>query len=143
MTELPTAQCTAQQLVEAFPWESAPKYPLRDRDAVHGDGIQRRVTSLGMEQVLTAPRSPWQSTYAERQIGSIRREYLDHVIVLSEDHLRRLLASPFHHNHRWYTYLSPNMDCPDTRPVQPLAQGSVAVFPEVGGLHHHYKRVAT
>ena len=83
VTEQPTAQWTGQQLVEAFPWERA-RYLLRDRAAVSGAWFQRRVTSLGMEQVLTAPRSPWQNAVAERRIGSIRRECLDHAMILSE-----------------------------------------------------------
>ena len=100
------------------------------------------MTSLGMEQVLTALRSPWQDPYAERLIGSIRGECLDLVIVLSEGHLQRVLASYFQYCYRWRTHLSLTMDCPDTRPVQPPAQGAVVAFPEVGGLHHHYERVA-
>ncbi len=142
VTEHPTAQWTAQQLVEAFPWDTAPKYLLCDRDAVYGEGFQRRIKSLGVEQVLTAPRSPWQNAYAERVIGSIRRECLDHVLVFSEGHLRRLLASYFHYYHRWRTHLSLAMDCPDARRVQPPDQGAVVAFPEVGGLHHHYERLA-
>jgi len=100
VTEHPTAQWTAQQLVEAFPWDTAPKYLLRDRDAVYGACFQRRVMSLGMEQVLTAPRSPWQNAVAERLIGSIRRECLDDVVVFSEGHLRRLLANYFQYYNR-------------------------------------------
>ena len=96
-TAHPTAQWTAQQLVAAFPWETAPKYLLRDRDAVYGEWFQRRVTSLGMEQVLTAPRSPWQNAAAERVIGSIRRDCLDQVMVFNEGHLRRLLTRDFHY----------------------------------------------
>ena len=142
VTEHPTAQWTAQQFVEAFPWETAPKYLLRDRDAVYGAWFQRRVTNLGLEHVRTAPRSPWQNAYAERRIGSIRRECLDHVIVVSEGHLRRLLASYVQYYHRWRTHLSLAMDCPETRPVQLPEQGAVVAFPEVGGLHHHYERVA-
>jgi len=142
VTEHPTAQWTAQQLVEAFPWDTAPKYLLRDRDAVYGEGFQRRVTSLGMDQVLTAPRSPWQNAYAERVIGSIRRECLDHVLIFNEGHLRRLLAGYFQYYHRWRTHLSLAIDCPDTRPVLPPDQGPVIAVPEVGGLHHHYERVA-
>ncbi len=138
VTEHPTAQWTAQQLVEAFPWETAPKYLLRDRDAVYGAGFQRRAAHLGMDQVLTAPRTPWQNAYAERVIGSIRRECLDQVIVLSEGHLRRLLASYFHYYHRWRTHLSLAMDCPEPRPVLPPNRGAVVEIPEVGGLHHHY-----
>jgi transposase InsO family protein len=142
VTEHPTAQWVAQQLVEAFPWDTAPKYLLRDRDAVYGMYFQRRAMSLGMDQVLTAPRSPWQNAVAERLIGSIRRECLDHVVVFSEGHLRRLLANYFQYYHRWRTHLSLAMDCPDTRPMHPPEQGAVVSFPEVGGLHHHYERVA-
>ena len=142
VTEHPTAQWTAQQLVEAFPWETAPKYLLRDRDAAYGDWFQQRITSAGVEQVLTAPRSPWQQAEAERLIGSIRRECLNHVIVSSEAHLRRHLASYFRYYHRWRTHLSLAMDCPEPRPVLPPEQGSVVAFPEVGGLHHHYERIA-
>ncbi|HEX7551789.1 MAG TPA: integrase core domain-containing protein [Candidatus Methylomirabilis sp.] len=130
MTEHPTAQWTAQQLLEAFPWDTAPKYLLRGRDAIYGDWFQRRAASLGIEQVLTTPRSPWQNAYAERLIGSIRRECLDQVMVFSEGHLRRLLTSYFHYSHRWRTHLSLAMDCPDARPVQPPDQGAVVAFLE-------------
>lgn len=142
VTTHPTARWAAQQLVEAFPWETAPKYLLRDRDTVYGQWFQRRVTNLGIEPVLTAPRSPWQSAYAERMIGSIRRECLDQVMVFSEGHLRRLLANYFQYYHRWRTHLSLAMDCPEPRPVLPPERGSVVAFPEVGGLHHHYERIA-
>jgi putative transposase len=142
VTEHPTAQWTAQQLVEAFPWNPAPQYLLRDRDAVDGQVFHRRVAGLGMEQVLTAPRSPWQNPYAERLIGSIRRECLDHVIVFSEDHLRRVLTGYFRYYHRWRTHLSLDMECPDPRPILSPEQGAVVAFPEVGGLHHHYERIA-
>ena len=113
------------------------QYLLRDRDAMYGDWFQRRVANLGMDQVLAAPRSPSQNAYAERLIGSIRRECLDHVIVFSEGHLRRLLASYFHYYHRWRTHLSLAMDCPEPPPVLPPNQGAVIAVPEVGGLHHH------
>ena len=142
VTEHPTAQWTGQQLVEAFPWDTAPTYLLRERDAVFGAWFQRRVTNLGLEQVLTAPRSPWQNAYAEWVIGSIRQECLDQVLVSSEGHLRRPLTNSFHYYHRWRTHLSLAMDCPETRPVHPPEQGAVVAFPEVGGLHHHYERVA-
>jgi putative transposase len=92
--------------------------------------------------VLTAPRSPWQNPYAERLIGSIRRECLDHVVVFSEAHFRRLLTRYCDYYHHWRTHLSLAMDCPDTRPVHPPAQGAVVAFPEVGGPHHHYERLA-
>jgi transposase InsO family protein len=142
VTEHPTAQWTAQQLVEAFPWHPAPRYLLRDRDAVYGQAFQRRVTGLSMTQVLTAPRSPWQNPFAERLIGSIRRECLDQVIVFSEAHLRRVLAGYVAYYHRWRTHLSLAMDAPDRRPVQLPEEGAVVAVPEVGGLHHHYERRA-
>lgn len=97
---------------------------------------------LGMDQILAAPWSPWQNAYAERVIGSIRRECLDHVMVFSEGHLRRLLARYFQYYHRWRTHLSLAMDCPEPRPVLPPDRGSVVEIPEVGGFHHHYERVA-
>jgi len=142
VTEHPTAQWTGQQIVEAFPWETAPKYLLRDRDAVYGRQFQSRVKSLGIDEVVTAPRSPWQNAFVERVIGSIRRDCLDHVIVLNERHLKWILASYFSYYHLWRTHLSLGMDSPESRPVQPPAHGKIIQFPEVGGLHHHYERLA-
>ena len=140
--QYPTAQWTAQKIVEAFPWDSAPKYLLRDRDCIYGDIFRKRIKSLGIEDIMTAPRSPWQNAFVERLIGSIRRECLDHVIVLSERHLKRVLASYFDYYHCWRTHLSLEMDSPESRQIQPLSQGKVVQFPEVGGLHHHYERIA-
>jgi putative transposase len=94
VTENPTAQWAAQQIVEAFPWDSAPKYLLRDRDAIYGETFRRRVDSLGIEQVLSALRSPWQNPYVERLIGTLRRECLDHVIVLNASHCTPHLFDP-------------------------------------------------
>lgn len=142
VTENPTAHWTAQQIIEAFPWDSAPKYLLRDRHAIYGNAFDSRVQSMGIEQVLSAPRSPWQNPYVERLIGSIRRDCLDHVIVLGERHLRRTLTAYFDYYHRWRTHLSLDMDCPDPRPVHPPDRGAVVAFPDVGGLHHHYERLA-
>ena len=141
VTEHPTAQWAGQQIVEAFPWDTAPKYLLRDRDAVYGSQFQGRVKSLGIEEVLTAPRSPWQNAFVERVIGSIRRDCLDHIIVLNERHLKRILSGYFKYYHRWRTHLSLGMDSPESRSVQPPALGKVVQFPEVGGLHHHYERL--
>jgi putative transposase len=93
ITEHPTAQWTAQQIVEAFPWDTAPRYLLRDRDSIYGATFPSRVENMGIEEVKIAPQSPWQNPYCERVIGSIRRDALDHVIVLNERHLRRLLRS--------------------------------------------------
>jgi transposase InsO family protein len=99
VTEHPTAQWTAQQIVEAFPFDTAPRYLLRDRDAIYGNTVQQRIKSLGINEALTAPRSPWQSPFVERVIGSIRRECLDHVIVLNSKHLRRILREYFGYYH--------------------------------------------
>jgi len=142
VTEHPTAQWTAQQIIEAFPWDTAPKYLLRDRDAIYGSQFQRRVKSMGIEEVRTAPRSPWQNAFVERLIGSIRRDCLDHVIVLNERHLKRILTRYFDYYHRWRTHLSLRMDSPESRSVQLPALGKIVQFPEVGGLHHHYERLA-
>jgi len=142
VTEHPTAAWTAQQVVEAFPWDSAPRYLLRDRDAIYGAPFRRRVTGLGIEEVLIAPRSPWQNSYVERMIGTLRRELLDHVVVIDENHLRRLLARYVDYYHPWRCHLSLEKDTPDGRPAQPAERGVVVEFPEVGGLHHHYERRA-
>lgn len=142
VTENPTAQWAAQQMVEAFPWDSAPKYLLRDRDAIFGEAFRRRVASLGIDEVLSTPRSPWQNPYVERLIGTLRRECLDHVIVLNTSHARRILTGYLDHYHRWRTHLSLAMDSPDTRPVHLPEQGAVVEIAEGGGLHRHYERMA-
>jgi putative transposase len=140
VTEHPTAQWTAQQIVEAFPWDTAPRNLLRDRDSIYGAAFQQRVKNLGIEEVKIAPRSPWQNPYCERVIGSIRRDALDHVIVLHEGHLRRVLQSYVDYYHHWRTHRSLAMDAPEPRTVQPPELGPVRKLPEVGGLHHHYER---
>lgn len=142
VTEHPTAQWTAQQVVEAFPWDEAPRYLLRDRDRIYSGAFRRRVKHMGVKEVLTAPQSPWQNPYVERLIGSIRRECLEQVIVLHERHLQRILTGYFAYYHSWRTHLSLRMDCPKPRPIQPPGHGQVIAVPEVGGLHHHYERGA-
>jgi putative transposase len=142
VTEHPTAEWTAQQVINAFPWDEAPRYLLRDRDRIYGTSFQQRVQHMENEEVVIAPRSPWQNPYVERLIGSIRRECLDHVLVLHERHLRRLLTSYFQYYHRWRTHRALDMDCPVPRPVQRPGDGSIKEVPEVGGLHHHYERRA-
>jgi transposase InsO family protein len=142
ITEHPTAPWTAQQMVDAFPWNEAPRYLLRDRDQIYGTSFRQRVQHMGIEEVLIAPRSPWQNPYVERLIGSIRRECLDHVIVLHERHLRRLLTEYFRYYHHWRTHRALDMDCPVPRPVQRPGVGPIQEVPEVGGLHHHYERRA-
>ena len=142
VTEHPTAAWTAQQVIEAFPWNEAPRHLLRDRDRIYGAAFRQRVRSLGITEVLSAPWSPWQNPYVERLIGSIRRECLDHVMVLGERHFHRILTSYVAYYHHWRTHLSLEMDCPEPRPVQPSALGPVRAVCEVGGLHHHYERYA-
>jgi hypothetical protein len=139
----PTAQWTAQQIIEAFPGDAAtPKYLLRDRDGVYGEYFVRRVEGMGIEEVKSAPRSPWQNPYVERMIGSIRRDCLDHVVVLSESHLGRILRSYFDYYHDSRTHLSLNKDSPVPRAVHPPDMGQVVELPQVGGLHHRYERRA-
>jgi putative transposase len=142
VTAHPTAQWTAQQVTDAFPWDEAPGYLLRDRDRIYGASFRQRVQHMGIEEVLIAPRSPWQNPYVERLIGSIRRECLDHVIVLSEHHLRRILTGYLAYYHTWRTHLALKMDSPERRPVQPPGHGQVIAVPEVGGLHHYERQVA-
>ena len=146
VTPNPTQGWLARQIIEAFPWDTAPRFLLRDRDAYrdasHGPTFRDRVRAMAIEEVVTAPRSPWQNAYVERIIGSIRRECLDHVIVFDERHLRRVLSAYFEYHHRSRTHLSLAKDCPEPRPVQPPSAGTVVAFPQVGGLHHRYERRA-
>jgi putative transposase len=142
VTEHPTAEWTAQQVVEAFPWDEAPRYLLRDRDCIYGAAFRQRVRHMGIEEILIAPRSPWQNPYVERLIGSIRRECLDHLVVLHERHLQRVLRAYFDYYHHWRTHQSLAMDAPVPRPVHPRTLGPVWEVPEVGGVHHHYERRA-
>jgi len=141
ITTNPTARWTAQQIVNAFPWDEAPHYLLRDRDKIYGAFFQRRVKNMGIEQVATAPRSPWQNPFVERLIGTIRRECLDHVVVLNERHLRRILSSYFDYSHRYRVHQSLAMDCPAPRDVHSDDRGRVVEIGHFGGLHHHYERV--
>jgi transposase InsO family protein len=142
VTEHPTAQWTAQQISEAFPWEAAPRFLVRDRDGVYGPPFKDRVGSLGIEEVLTAPRSPWQNPFAERVIGTVRRECLDNVVVVNEPHLRRLLGDYFEHYHRWRCHRSLDMDCPAPRATQGPEVGQVLEVADAGGLYRHYERRA-
>jgi len=142
ITEHPTAQWTAQQIVDAFPWDTAPRYLLRDRDSIYGSRFQDRVDHMGIEEVKIARRSPWKNPCCERMIGSIRRDVVDHVIVLNDRHLMRLRRTYLSYYHGFRTHLSLDMDCPTPHAIQPPEWGSVRIVPEVGGLHHHYERVA-
>jgi transposase InsO family protein len=142
VTEHPTARWTAQQIVNAFPDDSAPSYLLRDRDHVYGEHFHRRVKGMRIAEVLTVPQSPWQNPLVERLIGSVRRECLEHAVVLSERHLRRILTAYFAYYHRARTHLSLDKDAPDGRPIEPPELGVIFPIPELGGLHHRYVRRA-
>jgi putative transposase len=142
VTAHPTAAWTTQQIVDAFPDDSAPAYLIRDRDRVHGQPFRHRLKGMGIEEVLTAPHSPWQNPFAERLIGSIRRECLNHVLVLGERHLRRILTQYLAYYHQARTHLALDKDAPDLRPIEFPAAGRIVQLPEVGGLHHRYVRRA-
>jgi transposase InsO family protein len=142
VTEHPTAVWTTQQIVDAFRDESAPSYLLRDRDQVYGQRFRHRLKGMRIDEVLAAPHSPWQNPFAERLIGSVRRECLDHVVVLGERHLRRVLTDYFRYYHQARTHLALDKDAPDLRPVERPEAGRIVEIPEVGGLHHRYVRQA-
>ena len=142
VTQHPTAAWLSRQVTEAFPWDTAPRYLLRDRDASYGSDFRSRVEAMGIAEVVTAPRSPWQNAYVERVTGSIRRECLDHIVIFNERHLRRVLSSYVDYYHGTRTHLSLVKDCPDPRPIQPRGVGRVVAIPKVGGLHHRYQRLA-
>jgi transposase InsO family protein len=142
VTTSPTAFWLGQQTVNAFPWDTAPKFMIRGRDGAYGEEFSRRVRSLGIRSVKTAVRAPKMNCYAERLIGTIRRELLDHIIVVSEAHARRLLREL----QAWYNEDRPHLalakDAPDHRPVEPPEVGTVVAFPRLGGLQHRYARRA-
>jgi putative transposase len=142
VTEHPTAHWTAQQIVAAFPNDTAPSYLLRDRDHVYGEPFRHRVKGMQIDEVLTTPHSPWQNPFVERLIGLVRRECLDHIAVLGERHLRHILTAYFAYYHRARTHLSLDKDAPDVRPVEGPEMGRVVPLREVGGLHHRYVRRA-
>ena len=129
VSDSPTAAWTAQQITEAFPHDSAPRFLLRDRDSIYGGEFRRRAKSIGIAEVLTTPRSPWQNPFAERVIGTIRRELLDHVIVLNEGPLRRRLRNYFRYYHGSRTHLALDKDAPEPRAVESPAHGQVVALP--------------
>ena len=142
VTAHPTAEWTAQQLREAFLWDSAPRYLLRDRDRILGCEFTKPVKELGIEEVLGAPRAPWQRAYIEHVIGTIRRECLDHVMVFSEaglsQHLRKF--TDYYHGSR--THVSLQKDTPESRPVQEPEAWRLVAIPVLCGLHNRYERRA-
>ncbi|WP_456644999.1 integrase core domain-containing protein [Bradyrhizobium sp. Lot33] len=139
ITRNPTAEWVARQITEAFPWDEALKYLIRDRDRIYGSLVTRRLRAMGIRDKPVAPASPWQNGLAERLIGSIRRECLDHIIVLGQVHLRRVLQSYADYYNRVRTHRSLDKDAPVSRPVQRTA--SIKSFPILRGLHHHYVRL--
>jgi transposase InsO family protein len=139
VTANPTAEWIARQITDAFPWNEAPDHLIRDRDASYGHAVTRRLAAMGIRDHPTAPRSPWQNGHAERLIGSIRRECLDHIIVFGDAHLRRILAAYAGYYSELRTHLSLDKDSPNRRPVQ--RRGHLTARPILGGLHHQYRRM--
>jgi transposase InsO family protein len=139
VTANPTAEWIARQLTEAFPWDDAPRYLIRDRDRIYSTGFTRRLRAMGIRDKPTAPASPWQNGFAERLIGSIRRECVDHLIVLGEAHLLRILRAYARYYNDIRTHWSLDKDAPVSRPTQ--RTGNIRSDPILGGLHHHYVRV--
>lgn len=151
VTSSPSEEWTAQQVVQAFPFDTAPRFLLRDRDSSYGAFLRKRIGDLGIEEVLTprrgfprvaAYRSPWQNPYCERWIGTVRRDCFDHVVVWNEAHLRRTLHQFLSYYHADRTHQGLANDCPESRPVEPRSMGHVVELPRVGGLHHRYLRRA-
>ena len=139
VTTNPTAEWVARQITEAFPWDEAPRYVIRDRDQIYGAVVTRRLRAMGIRDKPIAPASPWQNGFAERLIGSIRRECLDHLIVFGEQHLRRILISYVAYYNSVRTHRSLHKDAPISRPIHHA--GVIRSHPSLGGLHHHYVRV--
>jgi len=142
VTDHPTAVWTTQQIIEAFPDDSAPRFLLRDRDAIYGEEFARRVKRMGIHEVRIAPRAPWQNPFVERVIGSLRRECLDHFLILSEAHLRRLLRAYGAYYNTTRPHQSLDNNSPQPRVIEPPPCGRIIAIPQVGGLHHRYQRVA-
>jgi|TARA_B100000315_G_scaffold260662_1_gene323812 hypothetical protein len=137
----PTAQWTAQQITEALPWDTSPRYLLRDRDKIFGSVFQNRVKAMDIEEVLTAHRSPWQNAYVERVNGSIRRECTDHIIAWNEQHLKKSLKKYFDYYNNDRTHLGIEKETPFDRQVSKRASRAdqLVEIPKVGGLHHRYE----
>ncbi len=142
VTAHPTAEWASQQLREAFPFEQVPRYLLRDHDGIFGVEFRKDVSAMGIQEVLSAPRSPWQRAYVERVIGTLRRECLDYVIVFGEASLYRHVKSYLAYYHGSRTHLALAKDSPEPRPIHSPELGTVVAIPQVGGLHHRYERRA-
>ena len=139
VTANPTAEWIARQITEAFPWNEAPRYLVRDRDRVYGAAVTRRVRAMGIRDKPIAAGSPWQNGFAERLIGSIRRECADHIVVLSERHFHRILQSYARYYNESRAHRSLNKDAPFHRPIESF--GAIVSRPVLGGLHHQYCRI--
>ena len=140
VTPHPTAEWTAQQVVEACPFDPPGRFLIRDNDKIYGMKFRSRVNGLGLEQIRTAYRSPWQNGFAERWIGSLRRDRLDHVITINDRQLRSVIRSYVEYYHDDRTHLGLEKDSPEERSIEPREMGEVVAFPRVGGLHHRYSR---
>jgi transposase InsO family protein len=139
VTAHPTAEWVARQIAEAFPWNEAPRYMIRDHDRIYGSVVTRRLRAMGIRDNPIAPASPWQNGFAERLIGSVRRECLDHIIVLNEAHLRRILKSYARYYNETRTHLALDKGVPLSRTVK--RAGRILCRPILGGLHHEYVRI--
>ena len=142
VTARPTAEWTSQQLREAFPFDTAPRFLHRDRDGIYGNVVSSTIKAMGIEEVLSAPRSPWQNPFCERVIGTLRRELLDNVIVLGEAHARGMLKEYARYYNGSRTHLSLVKDAPEPRAIEPPSKGPVHARAVLGGLHHRYFRSA-
>ncbi len=140
VTTHPTAEWTARQLVQAFPFESAPKYLIRDRDGIYGEEVQRAIGFLGMKEKVISARSPWQNGYCERMVGTTKRDCLHHVIVISENHARGILKKFYKYYHEDRTHLGLDKATPSGRKIEPVELGQVKRRPVLGGLHNRYYR---
>jgi putative transposase len=142
VTSNPTAEWTSQQIINAFPENEAPRYLLRDRDGISARYFQNRVAGMQIQEVITAPRSSFQNPYLERVRGTIRRECLDHLILINETHLRRILREYLDYYHKSRPHQSLEYNSPNPREIEPQSKGKVMAIPQVGGLHHPYRRAA-
>jgi transposase InsO family protein len=143
VTGHPTAEWTARQLIEACRLEESPRHLIRDRDQVYGERLSRQARMFDVREAVIAPQSPWQNAYAERVIGSIRRECLDHVVVIGERRLLRIMSKYVAYYNPMWTHLALTKDAPEHRTVRGPRHGRVVEVPRVGGLHHEYRRRAT
>ena len=139
VTRNPTAEWLARQITEAFPWDSAPKYLIRDNDQAFGAAFKARVRAMGIRDRPISLRSPWQNGYVERLIGSIRRECTDHLLVFNAEHLRRILAKYASYYNEVRTHVALGKDAPCRRPIERF--GDIVAHPILGGLHHRYARI--